>query len=100
MMRHQPVLDWLRDVSAHAQYMTSVCTGSLLLASAGLLRRRKATTHWAGRGPAPPSDSGSAEQASPAATQAVLAALAARGAGWVGEPGAGGERAAGAPDPR
>lgn len=50
MMRHQPVLDWLRDVSAHAEYMTSVCTGSLLLASAGLLSGRKATTHWAARG--------------------------------------------------
>jgi transcriptional regulator GlxA family with amidase domain len=50
MMRHQPVLGWLRDVSAHADYMTSVCTGSLLLASAGLLSGRKATTHWAARG--------------------------------------------------
>jgi transcriptional regulator GlxA family with amidase domain len=49
MMRHQPVLGWLRDVSAHAEYMTSVCTGSLLLASAGLLSGRKATTHWAAR---------------------------------------------------
>ncbi len=49
MMRHQPVLGWLRDVSAHAEYVTSVCTGSLLLASAGLLSGRKATTHWAAR---------------------------------------------------
>ena len=50
MMRHQPVLSWLQDTAGHAEYVTSVCTGSLLLAAAGLLRRRKATTHWAARG--------------------------------------------------
>lgn len=50
MMRHEPVLGWLRDVSADARYLTSVCTGSLLLAAAGLLEGRAAATHWAARG--------------------------------------------------
>lgn len=49
MMRHSPVLSWLQETSAHATYMTSVCTGSLLLGAAGLLSGRKATTHWAAR---------------------------------------------------
>lgn len=42
-----PVLDWLRDVHAETRYTTSVCTGSLLLAAAGFLEGRTATTHWA-----------------------------------------------------
>jgi transcriptional regulator GlxA family with amidase domain len=49
MVRHQPTLAWLRQVSFGARYMTSVCTGSLLLAAAGLLDGRPATTHWAAR---------------------------------------------------
>jgi len=39
-------LDWIRRVSATARKTTSVCTGSLLLAKAGLLEGRRATTHW------------------------------------------------------
>ncbi len=39
-------LDWIRTVAASARKTTSVCTGSLLLAKAGLLEGRKATTHW------------------------------------------------------
>jgi putative intracellular protease/amidase len=39
-------LDWLRDAHAHSQWTTSVCTGSLILASAGLLEGKRATTHW------------------------------------------------------
>jgi len=49
MMRHSPVLSWLREASTHTSYITSVCTGSLLLGAAGLLSGRKATTHWAAR---------------------------------------------------
>jgi len=47
--RNEPILAWLREVSAGAEYVTSVCTGSLLLAAAGLLAGRPATTHWAAR---------------------------------------------------
>jgi transcriptional regulator GlxA family with amidase domain len=38
--------EWLRGVDAHATWMTSVCTGSLILGAAGLLRGRAATSHW------------------------------------------------------
>jgi transcriptional regulator GlxA family with amidase domain len=41
-----PTLQWIRQVSATARKTTSVCTGSLLLAKAGLLQGRRATTHW------------------------------------------------------
>ena len=40
-------LDFIRDVARRARRVTSVCTGSLLLAKAGLLAGRTATTHWA-----------------------------------------------------
>jgi transcriptional regulator GlxA family with amidase domain len=40
-------LAWIRSVAAGARRTTSVCTGALLLAKAGLLKGRRATTHWA-----------------------------------------------------
>jgi cyclohexyl-isocyanide hydratase len=42
-------LTQLRRLAAQAKYVTSVCTGSLLLAAAGLLRGRRAACHWAWR---------------------------------------------------
>ncbi len=47
MMRDRAVLDFLRRQAATARYLTSVCTGSLVLGTAGLLKGYKATTHWA-----------------------------------------------------
>jgi putative intracellular protease/amidase len=39
-------LQWLRDAHETSTWTTSVCTGSLILAAAGLLNGRRATTHW------------------------------------------------------
>ncbi len=40
-------LDWIKKVASGCTWVTSVCTGAILLNSAGLLSGRKATTHWA-----------------------------------------------------
>lgn len=40
------MLDWLREVDSTSTWTTSVCTGSLILAAAGLLEGKRATTHW------------------------------------------------------
>ena len=40
------LLDWLRKAAAGAEWVTSVCTGALLLHEAGLARGRRVTTHW------------------------------------------------------
>ena len=41
-----PLLGWLAAVHPHTTWTASVCTGSLLLGAAGLLRGRRATSHW------------------------------------------------------
>jgi transcriptional regulator GlxA family with amidase domain len=40
------VIEWLRKVGADARWVTSVCTGALLLHEAGFARGRRVTTHW------------------------------------------------------
>jgi putative intracellular protease/amidase len=41
-----PVLEWLQEADATSTWTTSVCTGSLILAAAGLLEGIRATSHW------------------------------------------------------
>jgi transcriptional regulator GlxA family with amidase domain len=45
-MSDGPLHDWLRRVDRPSTWMTSVCTGSLILAAAGVLAGRRATCHW------------------------------------------------------
>lgn len=45
-MEKENVLEWIRGVDKTTKWTTSVCTGSMLLASAGLLEGLKATSHW------------------------------------------------------
>jgi cyclohexyl-isocyanide hydratase len=47
LMEDSVVLNFLRKQAAGAKYVTSVCTGSLVLGAAGLLKGRRATSHWA-----------------------------------------------------
>ncbi len=47
LMQDHETLGFLREVGERARYVTSVCTGSLLLGAAGLLDGYKSTCHWA-----------------------------------------------------
>jgi putative intracellular protease/amidase len=46
LMDGGPVHDWLRGAHETSTWTTSVCTGSLILAAAGLLKGKRATSHW------------------------------------------------------
>ncbi len=46
LIHDQTVLDWVREAHRHTLLTTSVCTGGLVLAAAGLLNGLTATTHW------------------------------------------------------
>ena len=49
LLEREPLLSWIRNAHESATWTTSVCTGSLLLAAAGLLNGAPATTHWLAR---------------------------------------------------
>ncbi|HUK08933.1 MAG TPA: DJ-1/PfpI family protein [Stellaceae bacterium] len=49
LLNDPEVLDFVRRQAAHARYVTSVCTGALVLGAAGLLRGKRAATHWMSR---------------------------------------------------
>jgi len=49
LMKHTLLLDYIRGCTETAQWICSVCTGALLLAQAGVLKGRRATTHWLAR---------------------------------------------------
>lgn len=46
LMRHSLLLDYIRSCAEGGAWMVGVSTGALLLAQAGLLKGRRATTHW------------------------------------------------------
>lgn len=46
LLENRAILDWLRRMSGRVRRLASVCTGAFLLAEAGLLDGRTATTHW------------------------------------------------------
>jgi cyclohexyl-isocyanide hydratase len=47
LMKDKETLDFVAEKAKTAKYITSVCTGSLILGAAGLLKGHKATSHWA-----------------------------------------------------
>ncbi|WP_394840767.1 DJ-1/PfpI family protein [Pendulispora brunnea] len=47
LMQDAEVLDFVRSRAASSRYVASVCTGALVLGAAGVLKGRRATTHWA-----------------------------------------------------
>ncbi|MFV0298534.1 MAG: DJ-1/PfpI family protein [Hyphomicrobiaceae bacterium] len=49
LLNDEETLSFLRQKAASARYVTSVCTGALVLGAAGLLKGRRAATHWMSR---------------------------------------------------
>ena len=46
LLKNKEVLDWIRKIDSITKWTVSVCSGSLLLAQAGLLDGKNCTTHW------------------------------------------------------
>jgi transcriptional regulator GlxA family with amidase domain len=44
--KDEAVVDWVRSIAPRTRRVTSVCSGAFILAAAGLLHRRRVTTHW------------------------------------------------------
>jgi putative intracellular protease/amidase len=75
-MEDEAFVDFIADRGSRAKHITSVCTGSLILGQAGLLKGKRATSHWATRhllpqlqgeySPEPPFDAGTLETIDPA----------------------------------
>ncbi len=70
-----PVHEWLRAADRTSTWTTSVCTGSLILAAAGLLQGQRATSHWLALGQLP------AFGVTPASDRVVFAGKYVTGAG-------------------
>ncbi|WP_430446719.1 DJ-1/PfpI family protein [Sphingorhabdus contaminans] len=49
VMGRADTMDWVKDRASRAKHITSVCTGSMVLAKAGLLKGKRATSHWVTR---------------------------------------------------
>jgi putative intracellular protease/amidase len=47
VMRSETTMAWVKDRASRAKHITSVCTGSMILGKAGLLKGKRATSHWA-----------------------------------------------------
>jgi transcriptional regulator GlxA family with amidase domain len=45
-INNEIIIDWIKKVARNVELITSVCTGSMLLGKAGLLKGKHATTHW------------------------------------------------------
>jgi transcriptional regulator GlxA family with amidase domain len=43
---NRPLIEWIAECDKHTEMIASVCTGAFMLAEAGLLDGRRATTHW------------------------------------------------------
>ena len=50
LVPHHPIVGWIKRAHPKTKWTTSVCTGALLLAGAGVLKGVEATTHWAAMG--------------------------------------------------